>query len=146
MSKIFCGCGVVGYVLIPIKLYSVRKRSVVITCDKDSIFNNNLQTYSWLVVLGFNATLMAKVISWQSGDAHVFPGFLTPVLRARLFFPKPPTTFSHASAEVKGENKLGRKFVSTGDRAHSHQGMSLTHPPLSHPGGAQTYKLFSPTH
>ena len=27
------------------------------------------------------------------GDAHVFPGFLAPVLT--LFFPKPPTTFSH---------------------------------------------------
>ena len=26
------------------------------------------------------------------GDAHVFPGFLTPVLSQR-FFPKPPTTF-----------------------------------------------------
>ena len=26
------------------------------------------------------------------GDAHVFPGFLTPVL-TQFFFPKPPTTF-----------------------------------------------------
>ena len=26
------------------------------------------------------------------GDAHVFPGFLTPVL-TQLFFPKSPTTF-----------------------------------------------------
>ena len=26
------------------------------------------------------------------GDAHVFPGFLTPAL-TQLFFPKPPTTF-----------------------------------------------------
>ena len=26
------------------------------------------------------------------GDAHVFPGFLTPVL-TQLFFPKPQTTF-----------------------------------------------------
>ena len=45
----------------------------------------------WLVVLGFNATLTAKVISWRS-VTHVFPGFLTPVL-TQLFFPKPPTTF-----------------------------------------------------
>ena len=44
--------------------------------------------YLWLVVLGFNATLTAKVISWRS----VFPGFLTPVL-LQLFFPKPSTTF-----------------------------------------------------
>ena len=34
------------------------------------------------------------------GDAHVFPGFPTPVL-TQLFFPKPPTIFSHSSAEVK---------------------------------------------
>ena len=46
----------------------------------------------WLVELGFDATLTAKVISWRVGAAHIFPGFLTPVLK-QLFFPKPPTTF-----------------------------------------------------
>ena len=46
---------------------------------------------SWLVVWGFNATLIAKVISWQS-VRYMFPGFLTPVL-TQLFFPKPTTTF-----------------------------------------------------
>ena len=46
---------------------------------------------SWLVVLGLNATLTAKVISWQS-VTHVFSDFLTPVL-TQLFFAKPPTTF-----------------------------------------------------
>ena len=40
-------------------------------------------------------------------DAHVFPGFLIPVL-TQIFFPKPPTTFSNASAEVRGE-KYARK-------------------------------------
>ena len=45
-----------------------------------------------LLVLGFNATLTAKVISWRSVMHNVFPGFLTPVL-TQLFFPKPPTTF-----------------------------------------------------
>ena len=48
--------------------------------------------YGWLVVLGFNATLTAKVISWRSVTHNVFPGFLTPVL-TQLSFPKPPTTF-----------------------------------------------------
>ena len=48
---------------------------------------------AWLVVLGFDATLTAKVISWWSVmHNYVFPGFLTPVL-TQLFFPKPPTTF-----------------------------------------------------
>ena len=43
------------------------------------------------------------------GDTHMFPGFLTPVL-TQLFFPKPPTTFPNASAEVRGENTPERKF------------------------------------
>ena len=57
---------------------------------------NSLLNDSWLVVLGFNATLTAKVISWRS-VTHVFPGFLTPVL-TQLFFPKLPfpTMFSKA--------------------------------------------------
>ena len=45
----------------------------------------------WFVVLRFNATLTAKGISWRS-VTHVFPGFLTPVLR-QLFFPNTQTTF-----------------------------------------------------
>ena len=61
------------------------------------------------------------------GDAYVFPGFLTPVL-TQLFFPKPPTTFltcfcrgerrfSHASAEVRGENTPERKVASAGSNS-----------------------------
>ena len=46
-------------------------------------------------------------------DANVFPGFLTPVL-TQLFFPK-PITFSHAYAEVRGENTPERKVASTWD-------------------------------
>ena len=58
-----------------------------------------------LVVLRFNATLTAKVISWQS----VFPGFLTPEL-TQLFFPKPSTTF--LTCFCRGErNKYARKKV-----------------------------------
>ena len=72
------------------------------------------------------------------GDASVFPGFLTSVL-TQLFFPKPPTTFSHASAVVTGENTPERKVASTGDQAHNHQVMSLTCSPLSLPGGAYKF-------
>ena len=39
------------------------------------------------------------------GDPHAFPGFLTSVL-TQLFFPKQLTTFSHASAEVRGKKKV----------------------------------------
>ena len=45
----------------------------------------------WLVILGFNVTLTAKVISWRL-VTQMFPGSLTPVL-TQLFFPKPLTTF-----------------------------------------------------
>ena len=55
-----------------------------------------------LVVLRFNATLTAKVISMAVGDAYVFPGFLTPEL-TQLFFAKPPTTFLTCFAKVRGE-------------------------------------------
>ena len=68
------------------------------------------------------------------GDTYVFPVFLTPVL-TQLFFPKPRLLFSHASAEVRGENTPERKVASTGDRTHNHQVMSPTLSPLSHPGG-----------
>ena len=74
-----------------------------------------------LVVLWFNATLTAKV-----GDAHVFPGFLTPVL-TQIPFQSQQQLFSHASAEVRGKNMPERKFASTGSQADNHQVMSLTH-------------------
>ena len=68
------------------------------------------------------------------GDAYVFPGFLTPVLTL-LFFQSHRQLFSHASAEVRGENTPERKVASTWDRTHNHQVMSPTRSPLSHPGG-----------
>ena len=46
------------------------------------------------------------------GDAHVFPGFLTPVL-TKLSFQNHRLLFPHASADVRGENTLDRKFAST---------------------------------
>ena len=59
-----------------------------------------------LVVLGFNATLTTKVISWRS-VTHMFPGYLTPVL-TQLFFPKPPTTFLTCFCRG-GRQKYARK-------------------------------------
>ena len=69
------------------------------------------------------------------GDAHVFPGFLTPVL-TQLSFQSHRLLFSHASAEVRGENTPERKVASTGDRTHNHQVTSPTCSPLSHLGRA----------
>ena len=69
-------------------------------------------------------------------DAHVFPGFLTPVL-TQLSFQNHRLLFSHASAEVTGEYTPERKFSSTGSQTHNHQVMSPTRSLLSHLGGAQ---------
>ena len=69
------------------------------------------------------------------GDAHVFPGFITPVLTTFLS-KSHRLLFLHASAEVKGENTPERKVASTGDRTHNHPVMSPTRSPLSHTGGA----------
>ena len=56
----------------------------------------------WWVVLGFNAISIAKVITIMAvGDAHVFPGFLTPVLTL-LSFPRHRLIFSNASADMGG--------------------------------------------
>ena len=68
------------------------------------------------------------------GDAHVFPGFLTPVL-TQLFFPRPPTTFLTCFCTGERRNYAGKKVASTGDRTHNHQVMSPTRSPLRHPSG-----------
>ena len=70
----------------------------------------------WLVVLGFDATLTAKVISWRS-VMHMFLGFLTPIL-AHLFFPKPPTTFLTCFCR-----SARRKYVG---KSSPQQGIELT--------------------
>ena len=61
-------------------------------------------------------------------DAHVFPGFLTPVL-TQLFFPKP--LFSHASAEVRGENTLKRSRLNRESNSlpPGHESVTLTTEP-----------------
>ena len=67
--------------------------------------------------------------------SDMFPGFLTP-LPTQLSFQSHRLLFSHASAEVSGENTPQRKFTSTGYRTHNHQVTSLTRSPLSHLGEA----------
>ena len=67
-------------------------------------------------------------------DAHVFLGFLTPVL-TQLSFLSQRLLFSHASAEVRGENLLERKFASNVYQTRNNQVMSPIRTPLSHLGG-----------
>ena len=57
------------------------------------MFLRKVDKVIWLDVLGFNTTLRVKVISMAVGDAHVFPGFLTP-LPTQLSF-QSPDFFSH---------------------------------------------------
>ena len=66
-----------------------------------------------------NATLTAKIISWQS-VRHMFPGFLTPVL-AQLFFPKPPTTFLTCFCRGKRQKYPIKKV-------HLNRGLNLKSP------------------
>ena len=47
------------------------------------------------------------------GDAHVFPGFFTPVL-THISLLSHRLLFSHVSAEVRGKNMPERNVASTG--------------------------------
>ena len=51
-------------------------------------------------------------------DAHMFPGFLAPVL-TQISFQSHQLLFSHASAELRGENTPERNFASTESRTQS---------------------------
>ena len=66
------------------------------------------------------------------GDTYVFPDFLTPV-RTQISFQSHRLLFSHASAEVRGENTPERNFAPTRSRTHKHQvmmsDMLTTEPP-----------------
>ena len=80
------------------------------------------------------------------GGAHVFPGFMTPVL-TQISFQSHRLVFSHASAEVRGKNTWERNFASAGFQTHNHQVTSSTYSRLSHPDGAHTrLRLYSLTH
>ena len=56
------------------------------------------------------------------GDAHMFPGFLTPV-PTQISFQSHWLLFSHASAELRGENMPERNFVSTGSQTQNHHSL-----------------------
>ena len=64
------------------------------------------------------------------GDAHVFPGFLTPVLK-QLSFQSHRLHFSHVSAEMNGENtpeteKKNRLNRVSNSKPPSHKSDTLT--------------------
>ena len=61
-------------------------------------------------------------------DAYVFPGFLTPVL-TQLSFRSQQLLFSHASAEVRGEN-MPEKMLVSNSQAPCDESDILTTEPL----------------
>ena len=87
-----------------------------------------------MVVLGFNATLTAKVTSRRRWRTCV--SWLSHTSTNTTFFPKPPTTFLTC---FRGERrkyagkKVHLKWVSNSQP----QVMSQTHSPLRYPGGVR---------
>ena len=78
-------------------------------------------TGSWFVgCIGVQHHFNSEGHIMEVGDAHVFPGYLTPVL-TQLFFPKPPTTF--LTCFCRGER---RKYA--GKESHLNQ-RSNSQPP-----------------
>ena len=97
------------------------------------INNRAVGNVDLLIVLGFNSTFTAKVISWRS-VTHVCFLVLSQQYKHNFLSRSHRLLFSHASAEVRGENTLERKFASISYRTHNHQVMSQTRSPLSHRG------------
>ena len=64
-----------------------------------------------------------------AGDAHVFPGFLTPVL-TQLFFPKPPNTFLKYFCRGERRTDAGKKVrLNRGSLPPGHESDTLTTEP-----------------
>ena len=88
----------------------------------------------WLVVLGNSLGHVMAV-----GDTHVFPGFLTPVLK-QLFFPKPATTFLTCFCRGERRKFAGKKVrLNRGSNSQSpdHESDTLTTEP---PGRGLPYR------
>ena len=122
---------------------SFQKRSIMYFRGIAFFFFLNTDNVCCLVVvLGFNATLTAKVISWWSVTHMCFLAF-SHQSSHNFFFPQSHRLlFSHASAEVIGENTPDRKFASTGDRTQNYQVVSPTNSPLGGvPKGVLAYIL-----
>ena len=85
--------------------------------------------------LGWNCTLTQLYIM-SVGDAHVFPGFFTPVL-TQVVFPKPPTTIPTCFCRGERRKYAGKKVhLNWGSNSQPpcHESDTLT--TVSHPAGA----------
>ena len=84
----------------------------------------------WLVVLGFNATLTTKVISWRSVTHVCFLAFSHQCYH-KFSFQSHKLLFSHASAKVRGENTPERSRLNRGSNSQppGHESNTLTTEP-----------------
>ena len=69
------------------------------------------------------------------GDAHVFPGILTPAL-TQLSFQSHRLLFSHVFCRAERRKYAGKKVRLYRGSNSQPPALSPTHSPLSHPGGA----------
>ena len=84
----------------------------------------------------FGKGLTAKVISWRSVTHMCFLAF-SHQYQHNFSFQSHRLLFSHASAEVRGENVQERKFATTGDQTHNRQGRKMMQK-----GENTLYKIF----
>ena len=77
-----------------------------------------------VTLLGFNATLTAKVILWRL-VTHVFPGFLTPI-HAQIYFQSYRLLFSHERRKYAG--KTVRLNLVSNSQPPGHESNMLSHP------------------
>ena len=90
-----------------------------------------VQTDGWLVVLEFNATLTAKVISWRS-VTHMCVSWLSHTSTNTTFLSKPPTTF--LTCFCRGERrkyarKKSRLNLGSNSQPPGHESDTLTTEP-----------------
>ena len=95
---------------------------------------------NWVVVLGFNATLTAKVIPWQSVTHMCF--LAVSDKHQHNFLSKTTDYFSHMLQQRC--DKPETMFASTGYRTQNHQVMSSTRPLISRTGGTCSLRAISP--
>ena len=75
----------------------ISSKTMVAMATKWNFLSNSVKFFSlgWWVILGFNATLTARVISLWSVTHMCFSGFLTRVLTQLFFLSKATDYFSH---------------------------------------------------
>ena len=93
------------------------------------LYKGRFYLVDWLVLLGFNATLTAKVTSWRSVTHICFRAWLSHASTNTTFFPRPTTTFltcfSRGERRKYAEKKFRLNWVSN-SQPPGHESDTLT--------------------